>query len=210
MSTSEKNPFLESLLNELVTRLNVKENVNHLITYVSGFIESRLSDESLENERIIVGRLGEAFEIAKPDIMKIIDTLIDVLIQKGPEIFKAVFEAWMNVIKSAPFIGTLLNMDAAINKGLVASNIALSTSGEITKSIQGILDSLNETIKKMDSIQTTNLLPPSAAARALGGGRKTRRDKKRIERRISKSLSDFYNPLTIRTRKTRRSNTRRY
>ena len=133
----------------------------------------------------------------KPVLQEASNQMIESGAETAGTLAKSGVSVAVNAASAIPGIG------AFISVGRIANNLAEAGSAAIkgVKSFSQIGTKVTADInERLDRIH--NKTSMRGGARRVA--RKTMREKKQMERRISKSLDSFYNPLTSRTRKARR------
>jgi hypothetical protein len=151
----------------------------------------------------VVGEISKDGAQILHEMKPVLQEASNQIIESGAETASTLAKSSVGVAANAaaaiPGFGSVISLARMANSIAEAGSAAAKGFNSFSQIGSKVSADINERLdrlrNKSQSIQTTRLM--------AGGARKTRREKKQMERRISKSLESFYNPIST-TKKVRR------
>jgi len=205
----------------------VKTGINDVMGATADVITSSLTPDTAHKLEDAGNLLGTVIKGAEGPIKESLTVATDVANKEGPKLVHNVVKSMVEAAKALPGPGSVLAAITAAKAGVETAESGLNMINAFTDAgkviAEKVTDAVEHTPNINDSIPTnqlpipTNQLPiptnEDTIPKSIGqsGGRRTRRERKQMERRINKSLASFYNPLSIKTKtkKVRRGTKKR-
>jgi hypothetical protein len=160
----------------------------------------------------VVGEISKDGAEILHEMKPVLQEASNQMIESGSETAGALAKSGVNVAVNAA--SAIPGLGAAIAFGKIANNIGDAASAVVKgmTSFSQIGSKVAADVNnRLDRIRNKSQSIPMTGQMKVGGARvarKTRREKKQLERRINKSLRSFYNPLST-TKKLRRGSKKR-
>jgi hypothetical protein len=194
--SSVKTPETQSAISETAT--GVVDAAATTLKTVSSAIDT--NPEMLQ----VVGEISKDSAEILHEMKPVLQEASNQMISSGAETAGALAKSGVNVAVNAA--SAVPGLGAFISVGRIANNLAEAGSAAVKgmKSFSQIGYKVTADVNnRLDRIRNKSQSIPMTGRSIVGGARKTRREKKQLERRINKSLRSFYNPLAS-TKKLRR------
>jgi hypothetical protein len=171
----------------------------------------------------VVGEISKDGAEILHEMKPVLQEAVNQVIETGAETTSTLAKSGVNVAANAasaiPGFGSLVSLARMANSITEAGSAAakgFNSFSQIASKVSADMNNRLDRLRNRTMSQTMTKGMMSGQNRVIiGGARKTRREKKQMEQRISKSLTSFYNPLSInnktrRSRRNKRSMKKRY
>jgi hypothetical protein len=213
---------LEEGVNDVASTIGngVKSGLNSVMGATSDVITTNLSPDTADKIEDAGNLLGTVIKGAEGPIKESLTLATEVAEKEGPKFVNGIMKSFTESMKAMPGLGTVLAASTAATAGLETATAGFHMVNAFTEAGKKIADKVTDTVEHppLPNIQNpisninnpiSNMNNPISNSVFQHGGRKTRREKKQMERRINKSLTSFYNPLNTKTKKVRRGTRKR-
>ena len=210
---------------ESISSANSPETQNAISGTTSGIVDAAARTLKTVSSAIdtnpemlqVVGEISKDGAEILHEMKPVLQEASNQMISSGAETAGALAKSGVGVAVNAA--SAVPGLGAFISLGRIANNLGEAGSAavkglksfsqigyKVSDEINGRLDKISNKTIHLPEQAIANRPMAEQATTFTGGARKTRREKKQLEKRISKSLRSFYNPLSSnhKTKKVRR------
>jgi hypothetical protein len=200
---------------ESIATVKTPETQNAISETTSGIVDAAATTLKTVSSAIdtnpemlqVVGEISKDGAQILHEMKPVFQEASNQMIESGAETASTIAKSGVGVAANAaaavPGFGSVVSLARMANSIAEAGSAAAKGFNSFSQIGAKVSADING---RLDRLRNRTILRQSRPM--SGGARKTRREKKQMERRISKSLASFYNPLSI-TKKARRGTKRR-